>query len=176
MNRKLKTRVPCHPNELKPQLPDYELEKKKEKTYRDKTKADYGQRHRVVQPNGSISRWPHLDIRPQVRGYGLKIWWIPTVSHHRDVNGWCPTEQAHDKEHPKQSCPTSQACFHTPDTTLKGHPRDGTTCHGSAWRRTTPRARTTLRHWHSIRPTSFEKVPKGPLPTTKICWRVLKLL
>ena len=31
MSRKLKTRVLCHPNELKPQLPDYELVKKKEK-------------------------------------------------------------------------------------------------------------------------------------------------
>ena len=52
MSRKLKTRVPCHPNELKPQLPDYELVKKKEKVYRDKMKADYDRRHRIVQPNG----------------------------------------------------------------------------------------------------------------------------
>ena len=51
MGRKLKTRVPCHPNELKPQLPDYDFVKK-EKAYRDKMKANYDRSHRVVQPQG----------------------------------------------------------------------------------------------------------------------------
>ena len=69
VSRKLKTRVPCHPNELKPQLPDYELVKKKEKAYRDKMKADYDRRHRVVQPNG-----PFPGDRVWIQTSSERVW------------------------------------------------------------------------------------------------------
>ena len=36
MGRKLKTRVPCHPNELLPKLPDHDKLRKREKKYREK--------------------------------------------------------------------------------------------------------------------------------------------
>ena len=55
MSGKLTTRVPCHLNELKPRLPDYKLVSNKEKAHRDKMKAEYDRRHRVVQPNGPFS-------------------------------------------------------------------------------------------------------------------------
>ena len=48
MGRKLKTRVPCHPDELLPKLPDYDEVRKREKTYREKMAHDYNHRHRVV--------------------------------------------------------------------------------------------------------------------------------
>ena len=48
MGRKLRTRIPCHPNELLPQTPDLVQLKKKEKEYRTKM-SYYDHRHRVVE-------------------------------------------------------------------------------------------------------------------------------
>ena len=48
MGRKLRTRVPCHPDELKPKTPDYDHLRKKEREYRTKMKLNYDRRHRVV--------------------------------------------------------------------------------------------------------------------------------
>ena len=48
MGRKLKTRVPCHPGELLPKLPDYDEVRKREKTYREKMAHDYNHRNKVV--------------------------------------------------------------------------------------------------------------------------------
>ena len=47
MGRKLRTRVPCHPDELKPATPDYDHISRKEREYRAKLKFNYDQRHRV---------------------------------------------------------------------------------------------------------------------------------
>ena len=49
MGRKLRTRVPCHPNELKPETPDYDHIRGKEREYRAKLTFNYDQRHRVVE-------------------------------------------------------------------------------------------------------------------------------
>ena len=49
MGRKLLTRVPCHPHELKPETPDYDHIRRKEREYRAKLKFNYDQRHRVVE-------------------------------------------------------------------------------------------------------------------------------
>ena len=49
MGRKLRTRVPCHSNELKPETPDYDHIRGKEREYRAKLKFNYDQRHRVVE-------------------------------------------------------------------------------------------------------------------------------
>ena len=49
MGRKLRTRVPCHPDELKPETPDYDHIRRKEKEYRAKMKFDYDHRHKVVE-------------------------------------------------------------------------------------------------------------------------------
>lgn len=49
MGRKLRTRVPCHPDELKPETPDYDHIRRKEREYRAKLKFSYDQRHRVVE-------------------------------------------------------------------------------------------------------------------------------
>ena len=49
MGRKLSTRVPCHPNELKPETPDYDHIRGKEREYRAKMKFNYDQRHRVAE-------------------------------------------------------------------------------------------------------------------------------
>jgi len=49
MGRKLRTRVPCHPDELKPETPDYDHIRRKEREYRGKMKFNYDQRHRVVE-------------------------------------------------------------------------------------------------------------------------------
>ena len=46
---KLRTRVPCHPDELKPETPDYDHIRGKEREYRAKLKFNYDQRHRVVE-------------------------------------------------------------------------------------------------------------------------------
>ena len=49
MGRKLRTRVPCHPDELKPETLDYDHIRRKEKEYRAKMKFDYDHRHKVVE-------------------------------------------------------------------------------------------------------------------------------
>ena len=49
MGRKLRTRVPCHPDKLKPETPNYDHVRRKEKEYRAKMKFDYDWRHRVVE-------------------------------------------------------------------------------------------------------------------------------
>ena len=49
MGRKLRTRVPRHPDELKPKTPDNDQIRKKEREYRTKMKFDYDHRHRVVE-------------------------------------------------------------------------------------------------------------------------------
>lgn len=49
MGRKLRTRVPCHPEELKPETPDRDHIRRKEKEYRAKMKFDYDHRHKVVE-------------------------------------------------------------------------------------------------------------------------------
>ena len=49
MGQKLRTRVPCHPDELKPETPDYDHIRRKEKEYRAKMKFDYDHRHKVVE-------------------------------------------------------------------------------------------------------------------------------
>lgn len=50
MGRKLKTRVPCHPDELLPKLPHYDQLCRREKTYGEKMAQDYryDHRHKVV--------------------------------------------------------------------------------------------------------------------------------
>ncbi|KAL8599835.1 hypothetical protein ACOMHN_038408 [Nucella lapillus] len=50
MGRRLKTRVPCHPDSLLPHTPDPISVKKKEKEYREKMKVHYDRRHEVVAP------------------------------------------------------------------------------------------------------------------------------
>ena len=49
MGRKLRTRVPCHPDELKPETPDYDHIRRKKREYRAKLKFNYDQRHRVAE-------------------------------------------------------------------------------------------------------------------------------
>ena len=49
MGRRLKTRVPIHPDELMPQLPDLDLVRKREKQYRATMAANYDRRHAVVE-------------------------------------------------------------------------------------------------------------------------------
>ena len=49
MGQKLRTRVPCHQDELKPETPDYDHIRRKEKEYRAKMKFDYDHRHKVVE-------------------------------------------------------------------------------------------------------------------------------
>ena len=49
MGRKLRTRVPRHPDELKPKTPNNDQIRKKEREYRTKIKFDYDHRHRVVE-------------------------------------------------------------------------------------------------------------------------------
>ena len=48
MGRKLRTRVPCYPDELKPKTTDYDHLRKKEREYRTTVKFNYDRRHRVV--------------------------------------------------------------------------------------------------------------------------------
>ena len=55
MGRRLKTRVPCHPDTLLPQTPDGNILKRREKEYREKMKNDYDRRHHVVTPENLSS-------------------------------------------------------------------------------------------------------------------------
>ena len=50
MGRRLKTRVPCLPESLHPQIPDLDLVRKRERDYREQIKQNYDRRHRVVAP------------------------------------------------------------------------------------------------------------------------------
>ena len=49
MGRKLKTRVPIHPDELIPKVPDSKIVRKRERQYRDMMAQTYNRRHRVVE-------------------------------------------------------------------------------------------------------------------------------
>ena len=49
MGRRLRTRIPCQPEELKPKTPDLDHIRRKEKEYRAKMKLNYDHRHRVVE-------------------------------------------------------------------------------------------------------------------------------
>ena len=49
MGRRLKTRVPIHPEELIPRLPHLDLVRKREKEYRATMAANYDRRHAVVE-------------------------------------------------------------------------------------------------------------------------------
>ena len=49
MGQKLCARVPCHPDELRPETPDYDHIRRKEREYQAKLKFNYDQRHRVVE-------------------------------------------------------------------------------------------------------------------------------
>ena len=60
MGRKLRTRVPCHPDELKPETPDYDHIRRKEKEYRAKMKFDYDHRQ-SSRGKGTVTRLPCLD-------------------------------------------------------------------------------------------------------------------
>ena len=46
IGRKLRTIVPCHPDELKPETPDYDHIRGKEREYRAKLKFNHDQRHK----------------------------------------------------------------------------------------------------------------------------------
>ncbi|XP_014668932.1 PREDICTED: uncharacterized protein K02A2.6-like [Priapulus caudatus] len=49
MGRKLRTRIPCHPDELLPKLPDYVSLQKREIIYRERISRNYDRKHRVVE-------------------------------------------------------------------------------------------------------------------------------
>ena len=50
MGRRIKTRIPCHPDMLLPSTPNQENVKQKEEEYRKKMKENYDKRHRVQGP------------------------------------------------------------------------------------------------------------------------------
>ena len=47
MGRKLRSRAPCHPDELLPRIPDYDELCRHERRYREKMEQHYNHRHRV---------------------------------------------------------------------------------------------------------------------------------
>ena len=49
MGRKLRSRVPCHPDGLLPRIPDYDELCRHERRYREKMEQNYNRRHRVVE-------------------------------------------------------------------------------------------------------------------------------
>ena len=71
MGRKLKTRVPCHPDELRPCPPDQNLLRKKEAEYRRNKQADYNRRHRVMEGEEIHT----LVIRSGYQTYEKKALW-----------------------------------------------------------------------------------------------------
>ena len=55
MGRRLKSRVPCHPDELKPLTPDADLVWKKEKEYRKQMQVNYDRRHKATKEADELS-------------------------------------------------------------------------------------------------------------------------
>ena len=73
MGRRLKSRVPCHPDELKPHLPDADLVRKKEKEYRKQIQANYNRCHKATKEADKLSHsdraWlPDLRVKGKVVG------------------------------------------------------------------------------------------------------------
>ena len=72
MGRRLKTRVPCHPDELRPCTPDANLVRKREKEYRQQMSANYDRRHKVVEADelspGDRAWLPDLRVEGKVIG------------------------------------------------------------------------------------------------------------
>ena len=48
MGRRLKSRIPCHPDDLKPRTPYADLVRKKEKEYRKQMQVNYDRRHKAT--------------------------------------------------------------------------------------------------------------------------------
>ena len=73
MGRRLKSRVPCHPDELKPRTPDADLVRKKEKEYRKQMQVNYDRRHKATKKADELSpgdrAWlPDLRVEGKVVG------------------------------------------------------------------------------------------------------------
>ena len=73
MGRRLKSRVPCHPDELKPRTQDANLVRKKEKEYRKQMQVNYDQRHKATKEADELSpgdrAWlPDLRVEGKVVG------------------------------------------------------------------------------------------------------------
>ena len=73
MGRRLKSRVPCHPDELKPRTPDADLVRKKEKEYRKQMQVNYDRRHKATKEADELSpgdrAWlPDLRVEGKVLG------------------------------------------------------------------------------------------------------------
>ena len=73
MGRRLKSRVPCHPDELKPRTPDADLVRKKEKEYRKQMQVNYDRRHKATKEADELSpgdrAWlPDLRVEGKVVG------------------------------------------------------------------------------------------------------------
>ena len=72
MGRKLKTRVPCHPGELRPCTPDADLVRRREKDYRKQMSMDYDRRHKVTEADelspGDRAWLPDLRVEGKVVG------------------------------------------------------------------------------------------------------------
>ena len=73
MGRRLKSRIPCHPDELKPRTPDADLVRKKEKEYRKQMQVNYDRRHKATKEADELSpgdrAWlPDLRVEGEVVG------------------------------------------------------------------------------------------------------------
>ena len=73
MGRRLKSRVPCHLDELKPRTPDADLVRKKEKEYRKQMQVNYDHRHKATKEADELSpgdrAWlPDLRVEGKVVG------------------------------------------------------------------------------------------------------------
>ena len=73
MGRRLKSRIPCHPDELKPSTPDGNLVRKKEKEYRKQMQVNYDCRRKATKEADELSpgdrAWlPDLRVEGKVVG------------------------------------------------------------------------------------------------------------
>ena len=65
MGRRLKSRVPCHPDELKPRTSDADLVRKKEKEYRKQMQVNYDCHHKATKEADELS--PGLQVSPPLK-------------------------------------------------------------------------------------------------------------
>ena len=73
MGRRLKSRVPCHPDELKPLTLNADLGQKKEKEYRKQMQVNYDRRHKATKEADELSPGDRawlLDLRVEGKVVG----------------------------------------------------------------------------------------------------------
>ena len=97
MGRKLRSRVPCHPDELLPRIPDYDELCRHKRRYREKMEQNYNHRH--SRGGWATLFWrSRLDTRTAYRRVSGETPWHAKVSGSTNAKKYGEKKPAYDSE------------------------------------------------------------------------------